>query len=612
MRLFRSSGVVTAAVAVGTLATLLPLGLDAAAPAAADGGEPTSMTFDQLGSTLHFTVPAGVTTVHINAVGGSGGNGKDVCPSPGAPTACRKGGTGGHGGSVDMDVPVSPGEELQMVIGGAGTAASAGSGGAAGGLAGRDGSMYRNDAGSGNGGGATYVSRADGSMLAVGAGGGGGGGASGALEAPDGDGGDGGNGVDGRGYAGHDRYAGAGGVGSSGSNRGGNGESIVSDVSVGGGGGGGGGYQPNGTGGGAGGSAGYQVVAGGAGGGGAGGHSFSASSDAVIAAATGMGDGKVVISWTTPVVDTRPEPIGQITSSANPSYLGEPVTFSVDLELATPSTFSTLTIGTYDPTSGVELPQATWILQEQYALHANWTTVLPTGTTQIWASFSGDTFNKPWKSDYFTQLVGNARPRAVLALPSSSVDFGAQPVGTTSTKTVTIENNSAAPWHIASVAATEPAFHWTGGTCSSAATTPLAIGASCTIDLAFTPTSVPVVDGSLTLLDDVGTPTVLTMSGSGVAVPSGGPPPAPAAPSVRWISPSHGSKRGGTWVTIVGTNLVDVQAVLFGSRAATDVTCSATTCRVLSPKGSGTVHVRIVTPAGRSAVTRADRFHYTR
>ncbi|MGD9999678.1 MAG: IPT/TIG domain-containing protein [Ilumatobacteraceae bacterium] len=177
---------------------------------------------------------------------------------------------------------------------------------------------------------------------------------------------------------------------------------------------------------------------------------------------------------------------------------------------------------------------------------------------------------------------------------------------------MTIENTSAAPWHIAGVATTEPAFRWTGGTCSSATTEPLAIGATCTIDITFAPTSVAVVEGSLTLLDDVGTPTALTMSGCGVAVPSSGPPPAPSTPTITSIGPRHGSKKGGTWVTIVGTNLVNVSTVLFGSHVATDVTCSATACRVRSPKGSGRVDVRIVTPAGRSAATRADRFRYTR
>ena len=613
MHRLRTSGAVTTAMLAGLLVAVLPIGITPSTSAAAAGAQ-QSMTFDQLGKTLHFVVPPGVTSLHLQAIGGSGGKGTDACPAAANRLLCRLGGAGGVGGSVDMDVSVTPSEDLQMVIGAAGTKTSAGSGGAAGGNAGRDGAAYWLSAGEGNGGGATYVVRGDGSMLAVGAGGGGGGGGSSASESPNGAGGDGGAGVDGRGYAGHDMYSGAGGRGSSNSNTGGAGESIVSDSSGGGGGGGGGGYQPNGTGGGAGGSAGNQLLIGGGGGGGAGGHSFSAASDAVIAPAASTGNGKVVLTWTTPVVDERFNSSGQLSSSANPSYLGEPVTFTLDLSLLMYAS-GTVTFGTYDPTTGVELPEATWILPPDLiprdSRQYTWSSVLPTGLTQIWASYSGDSWNKPWKSPYFTQLVGNARPRAVLALPSASVDFGAQPVGTTTTTTVTIENISAAPWRIASVSATEPAFRWTGGTCSSATTTPLAVGASCTIDLAFTPTTVTAVSGSLSLLDDVGNPTTLTMNGSGITVPSSGPPPAPGAPSITSLSPPSGSRRGGTWVTIVGTNLVNVSSIMFGSRAGSQVTCSPTTCRVRSPKGMGPVDVRVVTPAGTSAVTTADRFRYT-
>ncbi len=615
MHLFRSSGLATVAVALGLLAGAAPIAIISSTPVAAATGQPQSMTFDQLGTTLHFTVPADVTTVHLRVIGGSGGKGTDACTAGGS--VCRSGGAGGAGGSVDMDASVTPGDDLQMVIGAAGTTTSPGSGGAAGGHAGKDGFAFLLAPGEGNGGGATYVVRGgDGSMLAVGAGGGGGGGASSALEVPDGAGGDGGAGVDGRGYAGHGSYSGVGGTGSSGSNTGGPGQDIVSDSSGGGGGGGGGGYQPNGTGGGAGGSSGNQVLVGGAGGGGAGGHSFSAASDAVLAPAASTGNGKVVITWTAPATDRRNVSSGQITSSANPSYLGEPVTFTLDLSsLYGMYLAGTVTIGTYDPTTGVELPQATWFLDQigPFERRFNWTTVLPTGSTQVWASYSGDTLNTPWKSPYFTQLVGNARPRAVLALPSSSVDFGAQAVGTTSTKTVTIENISAAPWKIAGASATEPAFGWTGGTCLSATTTPLAIGARCTIDLAFTPTVVAPVGGTLTLLDEVGTPTVLTMSGSGITVPSSGPPPAPGVATITSISPASGSRRGGTLVTITGTNLVNVRSIVFGRRSGSQVACSSsTTCRVRSPRGSGSVDVRVVTGAGTSALTAADRFQYTR
>jgi hypothetical protein len=594
----------------------LALPILTALPASAYLGEAKSQTFTEVGKTLHFTVPADASVIHIRAVGGNGADGRIICTQYGL---CRKGGAGGHGGSVDMDLPVIAGQDLQIVLGSAGTSAKSGSGGAGGGFAGRDSRVFLLDDGVGNGGGATSIYRADASVLAVAAGGGGGGGASASADNPNGIGGDGGDGVDGRGYAGHDgTIAGAGGAGSSGKQSGGNGQSAASDVGAGGGGGGGGGYQPNGTGGGAGGRAGKEVLIGGAGGGGAGGHSFSVASNAVIAPASGYGDGQVVITWTSNQATYLTT--GELSSSANPSWLGEPVTFKVNIDLpqplnnATASGLGMVTIGTVDPATGGELPQAYWDLNSLIQNAAEgivWKPVLPTGLTQVWASYSGDKWNAPWKSPYLTQLVGPVRPRAVLVLPSSSVDFGAQPIGTVTTKTVTVENNSAAPWKITSMALSSPEFRLTGGSCWPTAAA-VALNARCTIDVSFRPSGVPAVSGTLTLTDEVGNPTVIAMVGSGIAVTPGGPPPAPAAPTVTAISPASGSRKGGKLVTITGTNLVNVTGIRFGSNPATQVTCpSTTTCQARSPRGSDQVNVRVTTPAGTSPATPASRFRYT-
>jgi IPT/TIG domain/Abnormal spindle-like microcephaly-assoc'd, ASPM-SPD-2-Hydin len=580
-----------------------------ATPAGAYLGEQKSQTFTEVGKTLDFTVPADASAIHIRAVGGNGADGRFQCTDAGL---CRNGGTGGHGGVVDMDLPVTTGQDIRIVLGSAGTFAKPGSGGAGGGFAGQDSRYIVLDDGVGNGGGATYIYRADASVIAAAAGGGGGGGASAAGENPAGAGGDGGDGVDGRGFAGHGGLtAGAGGSGSSGHQSGGNGQSAASDVSAGGGGGGGGGYQPNGTGGGAGGRAGKELLIGGAGGGGAGGHSFSIASNAVMAPATGYGDGQVVITWASnqPTSPTT----GTLRSSANPSWLGEPVTFTVELLLPfRPGVghLGTLTIGTIDPATGGELPQSYWDLNTKFTSPPLfWTSVLPTGLTQVWASYSGDTANGPWKSPIFTQLVGPVRPRAVLVLPSSSVDFGAQSVGTVTTKTVTVENISAAPWKVTTTALSSPHFRMTGGTCGPTA---LDLKATCTVELSFRPTGVPAESGTLTLTDEVGNPTVITMAGSGIAVTPGGPPPAPAAPTVTAISPATGSRKGGTLVTITGTNLVNVTGIRFGSNPASQVTCtSATTCQAMSPRGSEQVNIRVITPAGTSPATPASRFRYT-
>jgi Abnormal spindle-like microcephaly-assoc'd, ASPM-SPD-2-Hydin len=520
MRSVRSPKLLAAS-GLACLLSVLALPALIATPANAYLGESKSQTFTEIGKTLHFIAPADASVIHILAIGGSGAAGRTTCTTIGF---CRKGGTGGHGGTVEMDLPVTAGQDLQIVLGGSGTNVKPGGGGASGGFAGQDSEYLRLDDGVGHGGGATYIYRSDASVIAAAAGGGGGGGASDSGENPTGIGGDGGDGLDGRGYAGHDgTTAGAGGTGSSGKQSGGNGQSAASDVNAGGGGGGGGGYQPNSTGGGAGGRAGKELLVGGAGGGGAGGHSFSVDSNAATAAATGYGDGKVVITWTSNRATFQTT--GTLTSSANPSWLGEPVTFNVDPQLAfwgneTRAELGIFTIGTVDPATGGELPQAYFDLSLLTGTKSlpdglSWRAVLPVGRTQVWASYSGDKQNTPWKSPYLTQLVGPVRPRAVLVLPSSSVDFGAQSVGTVTTKTVTVENNSAAPWMVTSAVLSKAQFRLTGGTCWPTAVA-VALNESCTIDVSFRPVDVAPVGGALTLTDEVGNPTVISLAGSGI------------------------------------------------------------------------------------------------
>jgi hypothetical protein len=84
-----------------------------------------------------------------------------------------------------------------------------------------------------------------------------------------------------------------------------------------------------------------------------------------------------------------------------------------------------------------------------------------------------------------------------------------------------------------------------------------------------------------------------------------------AAPAVTSISPSSGPGKGGTRVTVTGTNLLYASSVDFGGEQAffTDVT--ATSLVAFAPAGHGTVDVEVTTPAGRSAAVAGDHFTYT-
>lgn len=225
----------------------------------------TTFYFTFTGSAQSFLVPAGVTSIIVNVRGAAGGDGY--------PDTLGDYGSGGKAATVDgVQLSVTPGETLTVMVGGRGGNASAGAagaggwnGGAVGGYVGPSGWGYSP---SGGGGGATDI-RQGGTGLAnrvIVAGGGGGAGANGSS-----------NGGDGwfpSGLSGSNPRGGGGGTSSGGGPGGsgsvGNGANGTSgaggagaSIDIRGGGGGGGGYY----GGGGGGEGGLGTIGGGGGGG---------------------------------------------------------------------------------------------------------------------------------------------------------------------------------------------------------------------------------------------------------------------------------------------------------------------------------------------------------
>lgn len=127
-----------------TLRVVTVAALAAAGPLAATG----DAAIQVFTSSQPFTVPAGVTSLTVEAVGGRGGN------------------LGGYGARVTGGVAVTPGESLSVVVAGNGEVGLAGSGG---------GGAVPFGSFAGGGGGASQLSRA-GQPLVVAAGGGGAGG----------------------------------------------------------------------------------------------------------------------------------------------------------------------------------------------------------------------------------------------------------------------------------------------------------------------------------------------------------------------------------------------------------------------------------------------------
>ena len=85
-----------------------------------------------------------------------------------------------------------------------------------------------------------------------------------------------------------------------------------------------------------------------------------------------------------------------------------------------------------------------------------------------------------------------------------------------------------------------------------------------------------------------------------------------ARPVVTAVSPADGSQAGGTQVAIIGTGLAGATAVNFGPAAASSFTVNSDdSISAVSPAGSGTVDITVVTPNSTSALSTEDRFSYT-
>ena len=71
-------------------------------------------------------------------------------------------------------------------------------------------------------------------------------------------------------------------------------------------------------------------------------------------------------------------------------------------------------------------------------------------------------------------------------------------------------------------------------------------------------------------------------------------------PVLASIAPQRGASSGGTSVVITGTDLNGATSVTFGSATASFTVNSSTQITAVSPAGTGTVNVSVVTPGGTS------------
>ena len=182
---------------------------------------------------------------------------------------------------------------------------------------------------------------------------------------------------------------------------------------------------------------------------------------------------------------------------------------------------------------------------------------------------------------------------AVLLTPSSSVTFANQALTTTSApQIVTVKNSGNATLNIASIllGGANAADFGKTSTCG----TTLAVSASCTITVTFTPSASGMRNATVTLTDDaLDSPQTLLLSGTGVT--------SNPQPVLAMLSPTTATAGGaGFTLTLTGTNFVAGTIVEWNGVALTTTIVSATQVTAMVPAGDlttgGAILVTVFNP----------------
>ncbi|PYU92635.1 MAG: hypothetical protein DMG25_11625 [Acidobacteria bacterium] len=145
-----------------------------------------------------------------------------------------------------------------------------------------------------------------------------------------------------------------------------------------------------------------------------------------------------------------------------------------------------------------------------------------TGTRSARVSVTDNASGSPQAVVLSGSGVSSSTTGPAVSLSPTSLAFGNQTVGTTSAvKYATLTNTGHATLTFSGSFAISGDFHFTGlGTCGSS----VAAGASCLVNVKFTPTATGIRTGTVTLNDNApNTPQRISLSGSGVSTSTTGP-----------------------------------------------------------------------------------------
>lgn len=170
-----------------------------------------------------------------------------------------------------------------------------------------------------------------------------------------------------------------------------------------------------------------------------------------------------------------------------------------------------------------------------------------------------------------------AAPAPVVSVSATSLDLGSTTVGQTSpAKAITLQNTGNAPLAISSITVSPVAFAQTNNCGSS-----LAAGASCTINATFSASAVGAATGTVTIATNAaGSPTKVTVSANGAAVPVPVLSWSPAVSTVSFADTNVGSAAATQTLTLVnaGPGSATLSQVQKGGANAGDFTITGSSC----------------------------------
>ena len=238
-----------------------------------------------------------------------------------------------------------------------------------------------------------------------------------------------------------------------------------------------------------------------------------------------------------------------------------------------------------------------------------WTIDIPTtiGATTAYAGFTAGTGGISATQNILTWTMG---PTPVVGFaPASPIDFPDIATGTSSAPiSITVTNSGGAPLHISSVTltGTNPTdFGIASNTCTAAA---IAVNATCTVGVTFTPSGTGQRQANLQFTDDASSsPQILALTGNGLAAATPGVTVVPASP-ILLPSTTQGATSVPVVVTVTnsGNATLNVSAVTVTGVNASDFPLASNTCNGAALAANATCLVSITFRPSATGVRQAN------